>query len=91
MVNKARRKKETQLLGIHDQHIGQMMSSIKVDTAICHLFPHPSNLMCMCMFGGVGVCTGYPEAVLGVKRRIYIYKMSNSIFRCQYVLNPHCK
>lgn len=59
MVNKARRKKETQLLGIHDQHIGQMMSSIRLDTAICHLFPHPSNLMCvnLCMFADVGACT----------------------------------
>lgn len=85
MVNKARRKKETQLLGIHDQHIGQMMSSIRVDTAICHLFPHPSNLMCvsLCVFGGVGVCTGYRGSFGSEKEDI---KRTDSIFRCQYVL-----
>lgn len=79
MVNKARRKKETQLLGIHDQHIGQMMSSIRVDTAICHLFPHPSNLMCvsLCMFGGVGVCTGYRGSF---GKRIYIYIKGAIVF-----------
>lgn len=50
--------------------LGQMMSSIKMDTAICHLFPHQSNLrvfffyivtcvcvclcVCACVFQGQG-------------------------------------
>lgn len=84
MVNKARRKKETQLLGIHDQHIGQMMSSIRVDTAICHLFPHPSNLMCvsLCMFVDMGACTG--QAVLEVKQRILL---GLNLYTPRYIAN----
>lgn len=46
--------------------LGQMMSSIKMDTVICHLFPHQSNLsiltsrwhmnVCVCVCVGVCVC-----------------------------------